>query len=151
VQSRVSGRVHELLFRGQDAARYANPERAVLRDARDAGDDAGRRTANAGHATPTTAPASNPTPTKLYLPRRARAAQAAHEHLPWWYVKDPLSERELEVLRLVANGLSNQDIADKLFLSPGTVKRHLNNIYQKLDVHSRTQALELARKFQLLA
>ena len=65
--------------------------------------------------------------------------------MPWWYVEDPLSERELEVLQHVARGLSNQEIADKLFLSAGTVKRHMSNIYQKLDVHSRTQALERAR------
>ncbi|HEV3469662.1 MAG TPA: LuxR C-terminal-related transcriptional regulator [Pyrinomonadaceae bacterium] len=70
--------------------------------------------------------------------------------LPWWYVNDPLSERELEVLRHVARGLSNQEIADKLFISAGTVKRHMSNIYQKLDVHNRTQASERARAFKLL-
>jgi LuxR family maltose regulon positive regulatory protein len=72
------------------------------------------------------------------------------EALPWWYVEDPLSERELEVLQHVARGLSNQEIADKLFLSAGTVKRHMSNIYQKLDVHSRTQALERARSLKVL-
>jgi LuxR family maltose regulon positive regulatory protein len=77
-------------------------------------------------------------------------AAAASEALPWWYVEDPLSERELEVLQHVARGLSNQEIADKLFLSAGTVKRHMSNIYQKLDVHSRTQALERARTLKVL-
>lgn len=72
------------------------------------------------------------------------------EPLPWWYVEDPLSERELEVLQHVARGLSNQEIAEKLFLSAGTVKRHMSNIYQKLDVHSRTQALERARTLQIM-
>jgi len=48
------------------------------------------------------------------------------------------------------SGLSNQEIADKLFLSAGTVKRHMSNIYQKLDVHSRTQALERARGLKVL-
>lgn len=81
--------------------------------------------------------------------QKKQAAKVENENLPWWYVKDPLSERELEVLGLVAQGLSNQAIADKLFLSAGTVKRHMSNIYQKLDVHSRTQAIERARNLQL--
>jgi LuxR family maltose regulon positive regulatory protein len=78
------------------------------------------------------------------------SATAANEALPWWYVEDPLSEREIEVLQHVGRGLSNQEIADKLFLSAGTVKRHMSNIYQKLDVHSRTQALERARTLKVL-
>lgn len=81
---------------------------------------------------------------------RIAAAATESEALPWWYVEDPLSERELEVLQHVARGLSNQEIADKLFLSAGTVKRHMSNIYQKLDVHSRTQALERARTLKVL-
>ena len=88
--------------------------------------------------------ASGPVPTARV------AASAESEALPWWYVEDPLSERELEVLQHVAGGLSNQEIADKLFLSAGTVKRHMSNIYQKLDVHSRTQALERARTLRVL-
>jgi LuxR family maltose regulon positive regulatory protein len=80
----------------------------------------------------------------------ARVATTESEALPWWYVEDPLSERELEVLQHVGRGLSNQEIADKLFLSAGTVKRHMSNIYQKLDVHSRTQALERARSLKVL-
>jgi LuxR family maltose regulon positive regulatory protein len=81
----------------------------------------------------------------------ARVAATESEALPWWYVEDPLSERELEVLQHVGRGLSNQEIADKLFLSAGTVKRHMSNIYQKLDVHSRTQALERARTLKVLS
>lgn len=54
---------------------------------------------------------------------------------------DPLSARELEVLHLIAEGLSNLAIAEKLFLSTGTVKVHLKHIYGKLDVNSRTQAV----------
>ena len=84
------------------------------------------------------------------VPTAKIQAAAASEALPWWYVEDPLSERELEVLQHVARGLSNQEIADKLFLSAGTVKRHMSNIYQKLDVHSRTQALERARTLKVL-
>ena len=79
-----------------------------------------------------------------------RAAPSDADGLPWWYLEDPLSDRELEVLQHVARGLSNQDIADKLFLSTGTVKRHMSNIYQKIDVHSRTQAVERARTMKIL-
>jgi LuxR family maltose regulon positive regulatory protein len=58
---------------------------------------------------------------------------------------EPLSERELEVLRLVEQGLSNAAIADRLIVTVGTVKRHLNNIFGKLSVSSRTQAIAQAR------
>ena len=63
---------------------------------------------------------------------------------------DPLSERELELLRLVADGKSNREIAGELFLALGTVKSHLHNIYQKLGVTSRTQAILKARELELL-
>ena len=63
---------------------------------------------------------------------------------------EPLSERELEVLRLIASGLTNREIAQELFIAVGTVKRHINNIYGKLGVHSRTQAVAKARELQLL-
>jgi LuxR family maltose regulon positive regulatory protein len=63
---------------------------------------------------------------------------------------EPLSERELELLQLMATGMSNRDIADKLFLTVGTVKWHLNNIYSKLDVRNRTQAVARARALKLL-
>lgn len=65
---------------------------------------------------------------------------------------DPLlSEREREILVLLAQGLSNNDIAGRLVLTPGTVKWHVNNIYTKLDVHNRTQAAARAREIKLLA
>jgi predicted ATPase/DNA-binding CsgD family transcriptional regulator len=63
---------------------------------------------------------------------------------------EPLSERELEVLALIAQGLSNREIAQHLFLSTGTVKVHTRNIYGKLGVGSRTQALAQANRFKLL-
>jgi ATP/maltotriose-dependent transcriptional regulator MalT len=63
---------------------------------------------------------------------------------------EPLSEREIEVLRLIAAGLSNQEIADRLIIAPGTVKRHINNLYGKLQVGSRTQAIAAARDLQIL-
>jgi LuxR family maltose regulon positive regulatory protein len=63
---------------------------------------------------------------------------------------EPLSERELEVLQLVAEGLTNREVAARLFLSLNTVKRHSHNIYGKLGVHSRTQAVARARAFGIL-
>jgi len=63
---------------------------------------------------------------------------------------EPLSERELEVLRLIAAGYSNQEIADRLVIAQGTVKRHINNIYGKLQVGSRTQAVAAARDLHIL-
>lgn len=62
----------------------------------------------------------------------------------------PLSNRERCVLELVAEGLSNQDISERLFISLHTVKTHLRNILQKLDVRSRTQAVSRARALQWL-
>jgi LuxR family maltose regulon positive regulatory protein len=63
---------------------------------------------------------------------------------------DPLTPRELEVLGLVARGLSNREIADALFVTLGTVKKHLNNIFSKLDVKNRTQAVARAVELNLL-
>jgi LuxR family maltose regulon positive regulatory protein len=63
---------------------------------------------------------------------------------------DPLTQRELEVLQLLAEGLSNKEIAGKLIVAPSTVKQHLKNIYGKLDVHSRTQAVARGRELELL-
>lgn len=63
---------------------------------------------------------------------------------------EPLSDRELEVLQLVATGLSNQDIADKLVIAVSTVKSHTNRIYGKLDVQNRTEAVAKARALRLL-
>src|SRR5215210_6720196 len=65
-------------------------------------------------------------------------------------LSEPLSERELEVLRLIASGLSNREIAQELFVTPGTTKRHVHNIYRKLEVRSRTQAIARARDLGLI-
>ena len=63
---------------------------------------------------------------------------------------DPLSERELEVLRLIAKGQSPREIAHELVIAIGTVRNHLKNIYAKLHAHNRVQALERARSMSLL-
>jgi len=62
---------------------------------------------------------------------------------------EPLTTRELEVMKLIEAGCSNQEIADKLVISPATVKRHISNIYVKLGAKSRTQAVSLGKEFRL--
>jgi LuxR family maltose regulon positive regulatory protein len=61
-----------------------------------------------------------------------------------------LTSRELEILRLIAAGMRNQDIAKQLFISPATVKRHIANVYSKLDAGHRTEALKRAAALNLL-
>ena len=61
-----------------------------------------------------------------------------------------ISKRELEVLELMATGLSNQEIADKLFVSLNTVKTHAANLFVKLDVSRRTQAVSKGRELGIL-
>ena len=80
--------------------------------------------------------------------RAGQAAQQTAAGQPG--LVEPLSERELEVLRLVAAGLSNREIARQLFITVGAVKKHLNNIFGKLQVGSRIQAVSRARDFHIL-
>lgn len=61
-----------------------------------------------------------------------------------------LSKRELEILGLMANGYSNQEIANRLFVSLSTVKTHNQNLFEKLDVKRRTQAVEKAKRLNLI-
>ncbi len=63
---------------------------------------------------------------------------------------EPLSQRELEVLRLVAEGLSNREISRRLFRALSTIKGHNQTIFDKLQVRSRTEAVARARKLNLL-
>ena len=61
-----------------------------------------------------------------------------------------LSERELQILRIIASAKSNRDISDQLFIAEGTVKRHLSNIYGKMGARSRMDAVHKAKKLGLL-
>ncbi len=66
-------------------------------------------------------------------------------------LEEPLSPRELEILKLVATGVSNKEIADRLVISEGTVKNHLSSILSKLSVKDRLQAVLKARELKILA
>jgi LuxR family maltose regulon positive regulatory protein len=72
-------------------------------------------------------------------------ADLSKTQVPKSELVEPLSEREIEVLQLIAEGLTNQEIANRLYLSLNTVKVHTRNIYGKLGVHNRTQAVTKAR------
>jgi len=61
-----------------------------------------------------------------------------------------LSRRELEVLELMAQGLSNQEIADKLFVSLNTIKTHSAQLFEKMEVKRRTQAVDMGKKLSLI-
>nr|WP_295870432.1 LuxR C-terminal-related transcriptional regulator [uncultured Chitinophaga sp.] len=61
-----------------------------------------------------------------------------------------LSSRELEVLQLMADGLSNQEIAGRLFVSLNTIKTHASRVFEKLDVKRRTQAVEKAKRLSII-
>ncbi|MEO5996097.1 MAG: LuxR C-terminal-related transcriptional regulator [Chitinophagaceae bacterium] len=61
-----------------------------------------------------------------------------------------LSKRELEVLQLMAQGLSNQEIASRLYVSLNTIKTHSSRIFEKMSVKRRTQAVELAKRLQII-
>jgi LuxR family maltose regulon positive regulatory protein len=77
----------------------------------------------------------------------ARGEQPAAD---WPPGNEPLSRRELEILRLIAEGCSNQEIAERLVLSLNTVKKHTSNIFTKLGVNSRTQAIARSHQLKLL-
>jgi LuxR family maltose regulon positive regulatory protein len=110
------------------------PMAALLRQARSRGiapDYVGRLLAAFGRGT-----ASFPSRPRSYLEAQP---------LP-----EPLTAREREVLRLLVTGLSIQEIAQKLFITAGTLKTHTKNIYSKLNVHNRVQAVARARELDVL-
>ena len=61
-----------------------------------------------------------------------------------------ISQREMEVLQLISQGLSNQEIAEKLFVSQSTIKTHVSNLFVKLDVKRRTQAVTRAKEWKII-
>jgi len=63
---------------------------------------------------------------------------------------EPLTDRELQVLRLMVAGLSNPEIAEELFIAVSTVKSHVNHIYGKLGVSNRVEAVTMAQDLDLL-
>jgi DNA-binding NarL/FixJ family response regulator len=77
-------------------------------------------------------------------PSGAQPAPASHQ------LVEPLSERERDILRLVADGLTNRDIANRLYLAEGTVKNYVTNILGKIGARDRTQAALRARELGLL-
>jgi ATP/maltotriose-dependent transcriptional regulator MalT len=85
-------------------------------------------------------PGGDPTPS----PAQSRAHGASTR------LEDPLSERELEVLSLLATGKTNSEVAGDLFVSVGTVKSHTGNIYRKLGARNRAEALARARELGLI-
>ena len=86
-----------------------------------------------------------------YLRKLLAALEQDASHIaPDAELPEPLSEREMEVLALLAAGKSNPQIAKELFVAVSTVKTHAKNIYAKLNAHSRTQAVSRARELRLL-
>jgi len=79
------------------------------------------------------------------LKQEATSEPAAPEPYP-----ARMSAREVEVLRLVATGLTNAEVAERLFISPRTVNWHLGSVYRKLGLHSRTEATRFAVEHGLL-
>ena len=80
--------------------------------------------------------------------RKSALAESASSLSP--LLTEPLSRRELEVLRLLAEGLSNQEIGERLFLALDTVKGHNRRIFEKLEVKRRTEAVARGRELGLL-
>lgn len=100
-----------------------------------------------------TATAKDPTHRYANMQRFASAFRAALPNLqraPAQPLTEPLTERELDILRLIVDGLSNAEIVDRFVLTLGTVKWYISQIYAKLDVHSCRQAIERARQLGLL-
>lgn len=87
---------------------------------------------------------------KLFRGITDREAQKPAPQAPGMMVSDKLSAREIEVLRLIGRGMSNAEIARELYLSEKTVKNHLTNIFRKIQVSDRTQAVLFAIKHKIV-
>jgi LuxR family maltose regulon positive regulatory protein len=85
-----------------------------------------------------------------YISRLLTAFGADWEDVDERPLPEPLTKREAEILELIAAGLTNREIASQLVISPETVKKHTSNIYGKLNVSSRTEAVATAREWDLL-
>jgi DNA-binding CsgD family transcriptional regulator len=83
-------------------------------------------------------------------PNKPATALPQEPSIPDTTLVESLSQRELDILRLIADGLSSRETAERLFLSVGTIRWYLKQIYEKLGVHSRTQAIARARELNLL-
>ena len=87
---------------------------------------------------------------KLLQRRRQAAETIPHERNEEALARTGLSARELEVLELIAQGHSNQEIADRLFISLPTVKSHSSNLFGKLEVRRRTEAVHKAKSLGII-
>ena len=83
-------------------------------------------------------------------PKYKQASTAQDKPRQTGSLVEPLSQRELEVLQLMAQGMTNQEIAKQLIVAPGTVKAHTASIYRKLDAANRTEAAARARQLGIL-
>ena len=93
----------------------------------------------------------DPAPSEMSLPEgRAEVGESPDRFVAPERLDDPLSERELEVLGLLASGRTNSEVARDLFVSVGTVKSHTGNIYRKLGARNRAEALARARGLGLI-
>jgi ATP/maltotriose-dependent transcriptional regulator MalT len=84
-------------------------------------------------------------------PTEKLPSSASHPRSAKWPMIEILSKRELEVLRLIADGRSNREIAEQLIVAESTVKWHTNQIYGKLGVQRRTQAIRCAQQMNLVS
>ncbi|MBN8820590.1 MULTISPECIES: response regulator transcription factor [unclassified Spirosoma] len=87
---------------------------------------------------------------KITRTKTVLVTQSAFQFDPALLTKTGISKREYEVLELMARGLSNQEIADTLFVSLNTVKTHTSNVFLKLDAKRRTQAIQKAKELRLI-
>jgi DNA-binding NarL/FixJ family response regulator len=88
---------------------------------------------------------------KLFVKTQIVTQQKPSEINPQHLLRSGFSKREAEILLLMHEGLSNQQIADKLFVSENTVKKHISNIFLKLQVERRTEAIKKALELSIIS